>query len=477
MKKLRQYLLVNYPVIWNTRIYIILPILLVVHFLALLLGLSRDFSYESIFYRDIEPDFGIGMFSVMVALSILIIWLVFYLRNNALKSLYPANSLKLMIEFCCILLITVGSVSITTSYRIGSILQFTSVFNKTDVVKEANIVNLASSFLPFDFNLFSKGNSCEGTVPRPANPDEDVVETAALDRYRVTDTLPDSAKADISFLNYCNQRISVEGIKTSGLLSATELHAITTRWLRAGRKDSVKDAINQFLAIAKKYDDDYVLNVDNWVNEIFSTTDFRVKRKLATGRFGGRVQEYVSMDRTSNGIYNINRFRDANFFNDETMILLWFGFCLGTIMLSFRLTKTRVWFIALIGSIIWAILFGLLGGTVLRHSGLPIFYLALTAAFFIYTAVSIGARKGKTNAGVSFVWALWALPFFIPVCFAAISMISSYSHDYEYQRSGIATWIDEHWVLIWNTNLVSVVLMIAFVMLPMARKWQAMPDE
>jgi len=468
MKKWTQQILANYPLIWNTRFYLMLPVLAILYCLSFLLGYFKRYSFTNIYHDRIEPEAGMFVFVILLSLLLSILWLVYYLRNNGLKSYYPTTTGKLFAEYLIILFTCVGLVSIIEPYRLGSYLKFNQTFNKADAIKDANTANLALSFLAFDFNDFYKTSNGSGqadAVTAIRNSDEN--------------TIPDSLTTEFSYLNYNNLAVQLYPESTD-LLTAEQLNKTATRWLVEGKKDSVKQAINEYLKIVTKYGGGYQLNVNDHVNEIFSTNGFRVKHKIAKSANESGNGNYVETYRPDYAIQQIHETKHRAFFRDDSFIFLFFGIAASTIILSFRITKMRTWFIALIGSCIWAISFGLLGISFHSNgSGLLIIYFLLCVAFIVFSTWNIYARTSKTKAGIAFIWFQWALPSLFPMLMGLIKILLNDQNytDGGYHKPYLEDWIDEHWALIWSMDVAFIIAATGLIILPLAKRWQAMPEE
>ena len=98
LKKIQNYLLRNYPIVWNTK-FIPMGITIIIFnifffFFGLFVG--EDFTD---YYNTSTSAKLFKTISYLASILILIIWLIFYLKNNGLKSFYPKNTKKLYLEW------------------------------------------------------------------------------------------------------------------------------------------------------------------------------------------------------------------------------------------------------------------------------------------------------------------------------------------------------------------------------------------
>ena len=165
------------------------------------------------------------------------------------------------------------------------------------------------------------------------------------------------------------------------------------------------------------------------------------------------------------------------------VFFLYFSLGLALVIFSFRITQVRTWFIALIGAGIWVAVFGVFGAVMRTEYGLMVIFLLLTIAFLITAIYLISHRDSKRIAGVTLLWALWAIPAFLPLLAAWIWHMTQPAYDYsvegkiKQQPAPVYDWISSNWPLINGANVLLVIGLIAFLFIPLARKWQAMPEE
>lgn len=88
LKKINQKLLSQYPLLWNTKAVFVLPLAALIHLLFYLVGFFVPIQVDELWMQHYFEDFTETMISVLISTLIIIIWLVFYLRNNPFKSFY-----------------------------------------------------------------------------------------------------------------------------------------------------------------------------------------------------------------------------------------------------------------------------------------------------------------------------------------------------------------------------------------------------
>ncbi|MBQ0152368.1 MAG: hypothetical protein KBS61_05700, partial [Chryseobacterium sp.] len=84
MKKLNQYLLENYPTIWNTKLVWMLLITLVLHIIFFFIGYVSHLDPTTLQTNSVREDFfSHGYIFIQVTISIILIvgWLILMFKN------------------------------------------------------------------------------------------------------------------------------------------------------------------------------------------------------------------------------------------------------------------------------------------------------------------------------------------------------------------------------------------------------------
>ena len=109
----------------------------------------------------------------------------------------------------------------------------------------------------------------------------------------------------------------------------------------------------------------------------------------------------------------------------------------------------------------------------------------LTIVFLAVAISFISKRKEKGKAGVLYLWSLWAMPAFLPLLVGYIdevtrpydSIYDATTRTYITRPAPVHDWIHAHWDLIGYSNMLLIALLLLLLFIPLARRWQAMPEE
>lgn len=121
--RINQYLLERYPNIWNTRLVWMLLIALGIHILFFTGGyftfISPASLHQQLYDFDVLNGNGAMLLAIAVTIILLVLWLVYLLKNNAFKNFYPTSRGKIFLSFFYYLLIFFACSTFHMSYMIG----------------------------------------------------------------------------------------------------------------------------------------------------------------------------------------------------------------------------------------------------------------------------------------------------------------------------------------------------------------------
>ena len=200
MKKINKYLLENYPLIWNTKIVLMVLILLGAHiafYAAGFLSFSnpKDLNTYSLF----DNYFRNGALWIGILFSILtfILWLKSYFKQNAFKSFYPKTNRSLFMEFVWIFIICFMNISFYLSYTEGLRQSVSNSITMEELEREADIANKGEAF-----TLYSTYRYNERCVPAPVF--DSLVSEEEVLRLYVENQVKNSYSSDWQNVNPAN---------------------------------------------------------------------------------------------------------------------------------------------------------------------------------------------------------------------------------------------------------------------------------
>lgn len=502
-KKLNSKLLSQYPLLWNTKLLYVIPAAIVIHVLFYLGGFFTPVELEDLYEYWIYDESGTVVFSVLISLLIIILWLVFYLRNNPFKSFYTVSRSYLFLEFLLISLVFFSTATFFLSYEQGLYHQTTITAKNVNLEEDINTLNLSKHFIAFEWREFSNENCCDSVIAyekrdsirrakqshnnNSSGYQRDVEPYYIEPRYNADDEVYNS------YLFYCqNGMYQYEDRFKNDILNKYELNAIATRWLKNSQKDSVKQLFNKLVVLCEKYGIHYQFYPEKQTNECFSDSLFTVNRLVGTypndyeenRSTRSRVyhEQYIEISDIRTSLNRIDTVR-TGFWNYEILLIwLYYSFAAAIVLFTFRLTRLKHWFIGIVGIGLWSIIVVLISILLkLDKEILPLIFIIWLSVVIVGSNLIL-ARIKKQLAGIMYNWIFWVTPFIIPLTMAYTDIITNdscylYSQNYDEYWCDVNHWIDGHLLLMFSVNILVMLLVIYFVFIPLARKWQSNPEE
>jgi hypothetical protein len=502
------YILTNFPLIWNTRLVPMAMALLLIHLLFFLLGFGTVTRH---LLQDLSSPGGAGgggmyTFSILCSIGILIVWLVFYLRNNAFKSFYIIDKFHLVKEFLIILFLILASISFFESHRLGVVLKTRMITSKSEMIREANIINLAMAFVPQSKTSYFKLKNCDNDSRIYFEADRDYFDTTSNFYYDPNSFLVRKALKDrdaFSYKNYCQEHIDLSGYKNFRVDS--NWVSTKNRWIDNHDRASIEKSLQDLKAVAKKYGISEYLRPTELTNLVFADSFNNVTKILPQNYFPTSTGPIYSVDSAnymdSYGLYRALQFVEDCYYSpldtdfpSPLTVEIYVALCLTILLLCYRLYSRRIFLFSIIGSIVWAIIFTLVGAGTLSENGLWIFYILLFVVFLGTGLALLKTGGNKKLTGMVLHWHMYLLPFLLIVI--ALIIVNVHENNvYAYrasfgtngyqivtpeligQKFPIGYWLENNWGLIFRLNLLVVILYTAFVFTRLSKKWHIMPEE
>lgn len=513
--RINRYLLTHYPLLWNIRIVWVLLSNVLLHLLFFLAGFASLSATSIKNFYSVESVGGESLitFSVLCSVLVLLVWLVFYLRNNAFKSMYRISSQYLVKEFLLIFIVVLTSISYFFSYQSGVRTRGSAITNSTELSREAALINTAFAFLPQDKQPYFILNNCdERKIDESQDRDTDVAiartmpdvlpqaldttgpyyDTAYQIRLRAALRRPDA----FSYRHYCQQTIFISS--DTNLPHSRAINQQINIWLNTGNSVAIKSNLENLFTICNKYGLDYKLSAEKIVISVFSAPGFTkiveipTQREVYENGVIVQINPYYFRRHELQSVINFlddcqlsrSNFRERK---EEWMAMGYVALVLSIILLCYRRFSRRVFLISVVGAIVWAIIIGLM---MAGAGSIDAFYslmLLLTFGFLLAGVMMLRGKSGKTATGVMFCWHAVLAPFIVVFI---VGLVDRYLNNIRlYQNSAldrdnylqhyhpIAYWIEHHTTDIFLVNLFLVLFYIAFLFNRWARSWQAMPEE
>jgi hypothetical protein len=496
--KINRYLLTHYPLLWNTRFVWIIAANLVLHFFFFLGGFSSvTTSRISAYGHPFEVGGGnMITFSILCSILSLTLWLVFYLRNNAFKIFYRIDRWHLARETLLILVIIFTSINYFHSFIYGVRVKVRTITSISDFVNEVNLANRASVFIPTDSKNYFILNNCQGRkefpVPFSIRMDENSNRYSGEKNYLlIRDAMvkPDA----FSYKNYCDQEYS--GYEYAGIFEAPLISSLNNNWIDNNRRDSVEKSIQELISLCRRYGIDLSLPPDSLTALVFQSP-YHTISWLVPGQqydYSSNTESHINpfyfdsydLSRTFDFIYDC--LPNSVSLNDQVESLLlqaYVALFLSVLVLCYRRFTRKVFLISLIGSIVWAIITGLIAAMSNGNEDTILYWsIFLCLGFGILGLLILSISESKTFTGILFTWHAVLVPF---VLLFVMSIISNYfvrRHGYERPLKEVALenpfsyWVWSHTQLITIINLFLIIIYFTFLFNKWTRMWIEKAEE
>ncbi len=504
IKRINKYLLTHYPLTWNTRVVWVTVVSLLVHILFFVSGFVTATVDRFQEYYDVSSVGGaqLYMFSILLSVAIIIVWLVYLLRNNAFKQFYIIDRFYLVKQF--IILVWCGFISINfyNSFQWGVQSRARSITSEKQLVYEVNTMNLAMGFVPTSKSSFFILNKCDsiGVLNSVYENDRDYADTTLSNYYDSTNVAIREAiklPGAFSYRNYCSRASDVTGY--DGLQTPADARNTRLRFMDLQQRDSVKTVIDRMLRIADKYHISYLCSAADLTALVFADSLHSITRVIANGNinYSQPGVPYFSTSELERALSFIDHAHSGGFNlrDDETfrVIEAYLALCFAILLLCYRIFTRRVFLISIIGTLVWSIVVGLFSMSSGGEGGLS-FLLFLFAATLLLAWLLMSNRSGRTWSGVNLNWHVYLLPFVLMIIMYFVQ--DAYrSHVYQtiyYDAQPavraaleakmqadhpIGYWVSEHESLIMKLNLIFVFLYVCAFFTKLGRRWQMQPEE
>jgi len=151
-KKVQNYLLIQHPLLWNTKIVPAFSLAIVLHILFFIIGYLNGkvtFSERQLLHYSIDTEIVV-FFSILVSLLFFVIWFIYLNRNNAFRAFYPTAAKSLYLQWLILLCVCLLNITYAVSYSVGKSLKTRSYYSENEAHRRLSTISLAGIFLEDD---------------------------------------------------------------------------------------------------------------------------------------------------------------------------------------------------------------------------------------------------------------------------------------------------------------------------------------
>ena len=474
LKNLDKKLLHHFPLLWNLKFPYIILAGIVFHILAYFGSyFFSDFDIKSLrdFHSNNVEDIIIGFFAVFGGI-ILIVWFLFYIRNNGLKAFYPKDKNAIFKEwllvFCILLLFLSAIFTIQKGIKDKAI----SLFSKEEFSKRVETVYKAGFFIDYPIERQVDSTSM--------NPTDSVYLDSYFFRYRGKDFPWTSLIAR-------HQRDVFE-------VNEDSLYTVQTRNLLYNNDSVVvKKLMKDYLQIHKEHRLETNLTAEKWFRAVYKAPffdDYYAIQPYISGDevyytdniyLGKKSKYFVEQNELFDYYRRMMSEQEKEIWDEEIIVaLFYFAFACSLVVLVFRISSLLHWFLSVV-ILFLLVIFDFTVSEFFRESSLRYssFILAVILELIVVILLAFVFTRNKKLSSVALNVFLMSFGFVIPLLFALVSELLERYYD---QVLVILNFRDEYYgnddsildVAILNTGIIFLGM---FLMCRYIRNWKALPEN
>lgn len=273
----------------------------------------------------------------------------------------------------------------------------------------------------------------------------------------------------------------------------------TYKLLSGNQKPKIQTLMKDYLKLADEYQVGYRFKDKSWIDYVYNPPYYFIDYELTSdSRYNEINQEtykkdYIAQTDMEDALGTIKHAKDGVFESFSYPLILYIALGISLLIFTFRMTMMRTWVVAVVGSMVvffiyfcLYFLFGMMFSSVNETYALSLL-LGFIFLFFLLAFSGIFSGKRKLISGVNFIWSIWTFGAIFPIITGLYSSYLNWKYPYNYY-SEIApagykytehphvTWIRDNFETIMYLNL-ALIFIFLILILPVIKKWKAMPEE
>ncbi len=413
LKKFDTQLLLRFPLLWNTRFPYMMIVGILFHILAFLAGFwfndfGKDLYHKEVYFyknRDLTA-LGIGITGSVI----LLVWFLFYIRNNGFKSFYPKKKDGLFKEWLIVLGILVFFSMAFFSVNYGSRYAARTVFSTEKLNRNAEITYKGRLLMLND--EYNKERQPESSYIDPV---DSVYHTIDSEFFKYKDKeypwKSMIANQDRETFYYDNKLDSVYTDEVRQLFyknDSVRLRKILDQYSDLLKEHHLETNVTPALWFKYFYNKEFVSDVfiGDRRGNAYDLPEYPHDKK------GLYADSYILKEYYGNLIIA----RDVKVLDDDVFLaLLYLAVALSMVVITFRVSSLLQWFISVVTFILLIIInTALLGFISDRVVGFQIFLIALLAELIVFLLLALMSRYRKNLSSIALNVIILGFTFIIP---------------------------------------------------------------
>ena len=522
LKNIQKYLLLNYPLLWNTKIVPLSILLVLLNLIFFAIGFKNgeiDFTETNNNYNYNESEPILIFIGVLISAMIIIIWLVYYFKNNAFKSFYPNENFGLFKEWLIIFSVAFLTALFSVSYYYAKEVRVRNYFSKEDAIKRCETLSLGSIFLEgsFDVRYYDVINERGDTVKATYNYAEfmgkeyknNSLMNKNVESFQFFDQDDDSLrKIKVKNWLFKNDKIAIKSLLKDYLKIAKD-HNLKgniddQKWFDlvydspefvevniVGKNHSL-NAYNNNYAVEEPLESIDVAASADSVGKVVDNFDYLNKYKIKRKDYYEEYfKHYVPAANLNYAYAHIaNCWVSPDIKADVVLIPIYFAFAFSLLVFAFRVTSGRNWLIAGISLGVISIIFGIISAVFRNEIIFMVLADLLFISIFIHFIYITNNKQEKGISGITLNAILWMFAGFIPLNYYLLETFLKWNYndifnkfysDLSPQEIEISNLIElledvNSRLIMIGVNLIFMLIFMLFITIRI-KKWKGIPEN
>jgi hypothetical protein len=482
-KNIQKFLLLNHPLLWNTKIIPGIVFTILFHFIFFGIGyLNGKVDFQETYSYNYGIEDGIVVFfSVIITILFFIIWFVFYARNNAFKSYYPMKINSLYKEWLIILLVSIFNITYSLSYYSGKTIKTRTYYSRIETEKKCRIIEMASVFIDGGFENYTTEDY-----------DKNGEFLFQNKKYKQNSLINKSID---NVGEYYSRGQFLENIDKNPKLISSEIQVKT--WMQKDNQAEIKKIMYDYFDLIKEHHLESNISPEKWFELTYHFPDFMEYEKIgrekpyyavpetisnsevvATTPMASDYDYYIPHNNLKSGYDIISQSWEKPIIDlDLLRILLYVGIGFSLLLFSFKVTSGRSWIIALICvGLLW-ILTGVISIIIQSGFTFVFFWLGVITFLLIYFFTIIAKNKGKKISDIILNLMLWSFGGFLPAIYGlALEFTDSGYNSSLVVDSPKHTWLENNLDLFSWLNMLIIAILMFFLTIYI-KKWKGIAES
>ncbi|MCL1667184.1 hypothetical protein M2T82_03820 [Elizabethkingia ursingii] len=465
LDKIQTKLLLKYPLLWNTKLIPMLVLGVVINAIYFLIGYMTgtvDFT-ETYQYND---DITFFTFSVIISILALIVWLVFYFRNNSFKAFYPKGNNSLFYEWIHTFIIVLSLSSFYFFFQWGKVSHQRSYYSYQDIVAKGNLITQMDYFIdaPFiegDLDSLQMGLKKDGSR---------IKENGYF--YKDSVTILGKKYHKNALINRVVQDRYYDKFAS---VNPEPNDAIMKKLLADRNEAEIKKKFQNYFALVKALKLKTNLTPERLLALNYHPETGYMEYQLINPMYPQDVEARVvaaTGEKTYSNFYVEQALLKSNFTTlqeahsrpiiekEFVIFIFYFSLVLSFLIFAFRATSGRSWLIALVALGILNIVFGLFNAITGGETYMVIMLLTFGVIVAYLCSVFVNS-KVKAHSGIFVCMFLFTFMWFVPAfCFLADQK----------------DWFEIDKTTMFGYNFILVVISFFFLS-KYIKRWRALPEQ